>query len=147
MVGRAIYKLTRELGHDHITARNCALVWLLNPLPATVSSRGSAESVMAYLVLTALINLVQDRIITSAVYYALAVHFKIYPIIYALPVYLYLRGNKRNLQGQSEREIAIQDGWNIGKVISAMLPNKDRIVFIAVSGLVFGALTGFFYWK
>ncbi|BFZ12549.1 hypothetical protein BsWGS_15588 [Bradybaena similaris] len=142
LVGHTIYRLVTNLGHDSSTARNCALVWLLNPLPITVSSRGNAESVMAYLVLMTLLYLVQGKVVASAVYYALAIHFKIYPVVYALPIYLYLGGTDRNIQSKPRKEPI---SWTMSSVMSNLLPNRDRIVFITTSALVLGMLTSFFY--
>ncbi|CAG5133794.1 unnamed protein product, partial [Candidula unifasciata] len=145
LVGHTIYRLVIHLGHDRYTARNCALVWLLNPLPIAVSSRGNAESVMAYLVLMTLLYLVQGRVMASAAFYALAIHFKIYPVIYALPIYLYLGGTQRNIPGKPPKEF--NSCWCITSVMSSLLPNRDRVVFITTSAFILGLLTSFFYLK
>jgi len=71
----------------------CATVWLFNPLSVTVSTRGNAESVMAVLVLFTLYQLAcngHSSILLSAVAYGLSVHMKIYPVTYALVLYLHI---------------------------------------------------------
>ena len=88
------------------TARLSACLWLYNPLVMNVSTRGSAESVVVTLVLltihlyqqvsyTALIHEkilrpapMQKVYILTGLVYGLAVHMKIYPIIYCLTLYL-----------------------------------------------------------
>lgn len=65
----------------------CSL-WLYNPLTAVVSSRGNAESVMAVLVLLCVYLLMKDHVILCAICYGMAVHVKIYPVIYSLSLLL-----------------------------------------------------------
>ena len=65
-------------------------LWLLNPLTATVSSRGNAESVLAVLVLLTFYFVMLKRLFLSAVFFGIAVHMKIFPIIYLLPLFLFI---------------------------------------------------------
>lgn len=134
LVGKSIYNLVRHNGFDHWIARNCTLVWLINPLSATVSSRGNAESIMAFLVLTSLSLLVQGKLLPAAVMYAIAVHFKIYPVTYALPIYLYL----------GSEDVKGADRWS--SWMRSLLPNKERLLFISTSVAVLVSLSCFFYW-
>ena len=90
LVGELIYKIIMNAGHSTRTANVCASTWLFNPLPVTISTRGSAESLMAFTVLQSLDFLLRGQTAASAVVYAIAVHLKIYPITYALAIYLYL---------------------------------------------------------
>lgn len=74
------------------------ILWLLNPFPAQISTRGSAESVLGLLVLAfvALLLLgtssiaMQTRrtraLCGSAVALGTAAHLKLYPVIYGAPV-------------------------------------------------------------
>jgi len=71
-------------------ACGAALVWLFNPLVFVVSARGSAEAAAVALVLLTL-HLFQERVfLLSGLAYGLAVHLKIYPVIYAPALYLAL---------------------------------------------------------
>lgn len=68
-------------------AATAAAVWLWNPLVVNVSTRGNAEAIVAALVVLALLLLRRRRFDAAAVVYALAIHVKIYPIIYALALF------------------------------------------------------------
>lgn len=81
---RPTYKLTKN-------ELLVSLFWLFNPLVMTISCRGNAEALVALLVLsTAYFLIVRDWLVAAAVCYALSVHFKVYPIIYAFSIYLFL---------------------------------------------------------
>ncbi|MCL4122404.1 UNVERIFIED_CONTAM: hypothetical protein GTU68_007106 [Idotea baltica] len=75
-------------GHSQRVATSAALLWLYNPLVVAISTRGNADSVVALLTLV-LVYLLKVRLpILSGVALGLATHFKLYPAIYALPIYL-----------------------------------------------------------
>ena len=67
-----------------------ACLWLFNPLVATVSVRGNAESVMSCLVLLVLYLLIKERVLLAAIFYGLSVHLKIYPVMYSVTIMMYL---------------------------------------------------------
>ena len=128
--------LTGVLIYHSIDSRiNCnrirkisACFWLFNPINMVVSTRGSAESIMCMLVLLSLYELRLGRGRIAAVIYGLSVHFKVYPIIYALPLYLNcgLCGGKR---------VSI---WKL-------LVNRKGFEFGVISGGVFLLLAALFY--
>eukprot|EP00794_Sanderia_malayensis_P018604 gene18604-20475_t len=72
------------------------VLWLFNPLTLTISTRGNAESFQALLVLSTLLCILQKHHILGGFFYGLAVHFKIYPAIYSLPIILFMV--KENIQ-------------------------------------------------
>ena len=86
------YLIHNILKHDQLTcetsARLYSCLWLYNPLVMNVSTRGSAESVIVTTVLLT-IRLYQQKVfILTGLVYGLAIHLKIYPIIYCLTLYL-----------------------------------------------------------
>ena len=67
-----------------------SLFYLYNPLTIVICTRGSADCIITFLVLLSLIYLEKKKYYLSALIYGFAVHFKIYPIIYAPSLFLYL---------------------------------------------------------
>lgn len=75
------------------SAKIVALFWLLNPMTFTVSTRGNAESIICSLVISSLYLLTgqtRDSLIVGSMLFGLAVHFKLFPAIFALPICIHL---------------------------------------------------------
>ncbi|XP_035826826.1 GPI mannosyltransferase 1 isoform X2 [Aplysia californica] len=140
LVGSLIYKIVRKSGCQENMAKNCALAWLLNLLPATVSSRGNAESVMAFLVLQSLDYLINGRTVLAAIFYSLSVHFKIYPVTFALPIYLYLGKSHSSMKKDEDPKTPVP--FSRKNLRAILLPSPECRLFIGVASLVLGALTG-----
>jgi phosphatidylinositol glycan class M len=62
-----------------------------------MSTRGSSETVLCAIILAALYLFKQHRVIPASILFGLSVHMKIYPIIYALPLLLYLPTHRLRL--------------------------------------------------
>lgn len=120
MATRLIYEILMLDGQSNLTALRCSYLWIYNPMVIGVSTRGSAESIMAVLVLLTLYLTKLKVTILSGFFLGLAVHFKLYPIIYSLPLYLSLTND---LQSES--------------VLQLFLPNRHKIK------LVIGTITSF----
>ncbi|RUS90035.1 hypothetical protein EGW08_002222 [Elysia chlorotica] len=154
LVGHLLYQILHQFGHSKSTCQYSALLWLFNPLCATVSSRGNAESVIAWLVLMALSLLLQGRIAASAVFYALSVHFKIYPVVFALPLYLYLGIPSGASSSSSHKAVDVGRKYkeqnssrsNVLELLLSLGPNRKRVIFISTAAAVLGSLTAIFYW-
>ena len=58
------------------------VLWLFNPMPANIATRGSAESVLGLLVCAMLLAASKQRWFIASVLLGVSVHFKIYPFIY-----------------------------------------------------------------
>ncbi|NXD61166.1 PIGM mannosyltransferase, partial [Corvus moneduloides] len=126
----------------------CAAAWLLNPLPMAVSSRGNAEALVALLVLATLYWVETGSVGKAAVCYGLAVHMKIYPLTYALPIALRLRTRPRRGEG------ALDAGGNKTAKFTFMarlwhlfvkMLNCDVLLFGTLAASVLAALTLAFY--
>ncbi|RDW87476.1 hypothetical protein BP5796_03170 [Coleophoma crateriformis] len=60
-----------------------ASIWLLNPMVATISTRGSSEGLLGVMVIALLWAVTQRRTFLAGILLGFGVHFKIYPFIYA----------------------------------------------------------------
>lgn len=100
-------------------------LWLFNPIPAVVASRGNAEPIMCALVLGVLYLLRKQKYFYAAVLYGISVHVKIYPVTYALPIFFYINFCKRKQKSSD---------W-LQYIINIFLPSKDMACFAAVSGV------------
>lgn len=68
-------------------------IWLLNPMVITISTRGSSESVLTFIVMLAVDHLLSGNYFQLALWLGLSIHLKIYPVIY-LPAFLYFLAPK-----------------------------------------------------
>ncbi|GAA5937727.1 glycosylphosphatidylinositol-alpha 1,4 mannosyltransferase I [Sporobolomyces koalae] len=83
VVAWLLYRLMRRRGTTPTSASNTvAMTWLLNPMIANISTRGSSESIVGALVVATLSLTQEHKWDRAAVLYGLAVHFKIFPVIY-----------------------------------------------------------------
>lgn len=81
-----------------------ASIWLLNPMVANISTRGSSEGLLAAMVVGLLWAVLNSHIALAGVLLGLCVHFKIYPFIYAASIYWHLGSARWSDPGnQSDR--------------------------------------------
>lgn len=104
------------------------LFWFYNPITVAISSRGNAESVMAFLVLVFLFFLKRGNYLMAGLFYAISIHFKIYPVIYGLAVLFY---------------ITKFSSYNILRLIF----DKKVLTFGVTFAATLAAITAFFYVK
>ncbi|PIA19052.1 hypothetical protein COEREDRAFT_38438 [Coemansia reversa NRRL 1564] len=129
IVGILIARITRLRGTSERAAAAYTALWLLNPQVANISTRGSAESVVCAAVMATFYAFQRKHIVRGSAMFGLAVHLKIYPIIYALPLLSMLGGKPFDVSNRSS-------SWT--RVCG--LFNSHRIKFFAVSAGVFLAL-------
>lgn len=106
--------------------------WMFNPLTATVSSRGNAESILGVLVLLTIVLVMEQHVALAGVVFTLAVHFKLYPVIYMLTFYLFLDSN---YTGQQTRE----------QSIVSIVPNRVQWIFVLTVTATLTTITALFY--
>lgn len=93
--------ITRLLQKVQGLTRNKILIlsaiWLLNPMVITISTRGSSESVLSIMIMLSIYYLMNGSNILSAIWLGIAIHFKIYPVIYLPSMLLYLTKGKKGI--------------------------------------------------
>jgi phosphatidylinositol glycan class M len=124
-----------EAGREEAIVWAC--VWLFNPFSIVISTRGNAESLISLLVVGALYCLLTDRLVLGAVLYGLSVHFKIYPIIYALPLVLFVK-HHRHRQQRRQRE---EQRSLLSAFVDLFRITREQAVFALVSGGTFVLLS------
>lgn len=126
---------------DAVTKESSLLatnLWLFNPLSLTISTRGNAESFQAVLVLATLLCVISKQHFLGGLLFGLAVHFKIYPIIYSLPILLYMsRVTHHRLHWSWETLKRM-------KLLQELI--KGLAMFIIPTGFVLLATTFLFYY-
>lgn len=76
-------------------AMKFACIWLLNPMVANISTRGSSEGLLAVIVVALLWAALRGRIVLAGALLGLGVHFKIYPFVYAASLFWWMGGDER----------------------------------------------------
>lgn len=163
LVGHLIYYILRLRGLPEKQCTFCVAVWLFNPFTFTIATRGNCEPLVCAMILWILICLMRGHIVEAAIWYGLVVHFRIYPIIYVLPILIVLdekyftSSESLRLSNWNTKQPRLSDSESIFSCIKAIfrvnlglvlkkLLNKHRILFGMLSGGVFFFLTGIFYY-
>ena len=82
--------LVSAYGMDPPRALKYASVWLLNPMVANISTRGSSEGLLGVLVIALLWAVLRRRVFLAGILLGVSVHFKIYPFIYGVSIIWWL---------------------------------------------------------
>ena len=139
--------------NDEAFYNYASLFYLYNPLTIVICTRGSADCIITFLVLLSLIYLEKKKYYLSALIYGFAVHFKIYPIIYAPSLFLYLLYKEfiQNKNGPLELEpipfffrIYHKIKSTIIMVFSYLF-TKTALLFVIISSGVFFFFLALFY--
>lgn len=121
---------------SHVMKYVC--LWMFNPFTANVSTRGNAESVVALFVVLSLYLLFRGKLFLGSVVYGVAVHFKIYPILYSLPLFLWIAHSDVSRHTKTSE----QTWWR--RLFWFITPRS--VFFGCVSGSVLTLLTWGVYW-
>lgn len=77
-----------------------SLFYLYNPFVINISTRGSADCIIIFFILATLIFLELEVYSIAGILYGLAIHFKIYPVIYAPAILLYIIFKRKKLNNE-----------------------------------------------
>lgn len=101
VAGWLIYSVLRTSysGMEKARALRFAAIWLLNPMVATISTRGSSEGLLGVMVVALVWAALKRRAVLTGVLLGLAVHFKIYPVIYGPAILWWMEGRSSGVGG------------------------------------------------
>lgn len=126
---------------DATTARKFAAIWLLNPMVATISTRGSSEGLLGVLVMALLSAVVARRIGLAGLLLGFGVHFKIYPFIYA-PAIVWWMDQDRVGSPERGKKTLDETSW-AGRLAAFITP--PRLQLAAVSLITFFSLNAIMF--
>lgn len=114
---------------DAPRARRFAAIWLLNPMVATISTRGSSEGLLAVMVVALLWAVLARRVALAALLLGAGVHFKIYPFIYA-PAIVWWMDDERMARRSKERKAAPSP---VEAALSFLTPDRLKLAVLSLS--------------
>ena len=115
-----------------------ASIWLLNPMVATISTRGSSEGLLGVMVIALLWAILSKRVALAGMLLGMAVHFKIYPFIYGISIMWYLENPSTNgYRASSSGDIFQQ---------SLKFFNPARLILLSTSFSTFMVLNTLMYY-
>lgn len=117
-------------------------VWLLNPMVSTISTRGSSEGLLGAMVISFVWAVYTRRLVLGGALAGLAVHFKIYPIIY-IPTVIWSLASPDEVVPTDKKKNPTHQKSPVQKAIGFF--NYDRIMFGGTAALSFLLLTGLMY--
>jgi phosphatidylinositol glycan class M len=114
---------------DAPTARKYAAIWLLNPMVATISTRGSSEGLLGVLVMALLSAVMARRVTLAGLLLGFGVHFKIYPFIYAPAIVWWMDREMMGSQSQpSKKESSV-----LSKLLAFITPARLQLAITSLA--------------
>ncbi|XP_074274561.1 GPI mannosyltransferase 1 [Silene latifolia] len=157
LVGYLIRTILKLRGVPDSKCLYSVMAWLFNPFTFTIGTRGNCEPIVCAAILWIITCIMKGRMYQAAIWYGLIVHFRIYPIIYSLPIILvvdprYIQsGQKPELvkwSSHSGNATKISDGIEFRTLwtIVGSFFSRTRILFALISGSIFLTCTAVFYY-
>ena len=139
----AVWMMMRERevsgdGNAHTSHWRMLVLWLFSPFTVTISTRGSGESLVVCMLVGVLWLLESGRVVVGAVVYGLAVHWRIFPIVYAPSILLYLSMGSRKTENGVERD---GDGTRGGEDTARTTVWSLVSSYVSIRGVVFGVVS------
>jgi phosphatidylinositol glycan class M len=123
----------RKMGDER--ALKFASIWLLNPMVATISTRGSSEGLLGVFVTALLWAVLAKRIAVAGFLLGFAVHFKIYPFIYAASIVWWLDDEQ---VGEKKESKVLSSSSPVDQVLAFL--NTQRVALALYSLVTFAVL-------
>ncbi|EPE31832.1 hypothetical protein GLAREA_11914 [Glarea lozoyensis ATCC 20868] len=125
VAGFLIVRILRNQGMSQERALKYSSIWLLNPMVATISTRGSSEGLLGAMVVALLWAVLEKRIWLAGALLGLAVHFKIYPVVYGMSIIWWLDAQQLG-QGVKNADTLM------GKVKNFLNPARVQLTIVSL---------------
>ena len=129
----------RGMGKER--ALKFASIWLLNPMVATISTRGSSEGLLGVFVTALLWAVLARKIVLAGALLGFAVHFKIYPFIYTASIIWWLDDS---VVGESKSPVESRPQRSLMDRLLSFI-NARRIMLAVASIVTFAVLNAVMY--
>eukprot|EP00127_Corallochytrium_limacisporum_P002977 Clim_evm24s144 gene=Clim_evmTU24s144 len=136
------YDLVKMKTKDVWTAKVSCLVWLANPFVAVIGARGNVEALVCACILYSLRCARENRPVLAGAALGLAVHLKLYPVIYLPAAVL----NMALFRAESQRSSSHSSSL-IQNILIALLFLVSAVATFAISGLAMYSLYGQEFWQ
>ncbi|KAH8196273.1 hypothetical protein TruAng_009554 [Truncatella angustata] len=130
--------LQRHMAMATAPALKYASIWLLNPMVATISTRGSSEGLLGVLVMALLYAVLERRVAAAGLLLGFGVHFKIYPFIYAPAIVWWMDAER-----MGGRIIAVGSSSSTSLIGRFVTPERVRLAVVSLA--TFAALNVWMY--
>ncbi|KAL9267365.1 GPI mannosyltransferase 1-like protein [Drosera capensis] len=148
LVGIFIRDIMKMRGVSDMSCLYSVMVWLFNPFTFTIGTRGNCEPIVCAAILWIIISIMKGKVFQAAFWYGLVVHFRVYPVIYALPIILvldpqYLQSGQTPVlthwkaHWPSQSDGAEMSNANFIRSAVGSILARARVLFGLVSGSVF----------
>ncbi|OHE99892.1 FHA domain-containing protein [Colletotrichum orchidophilum] len=134
LAGFLIVRILERRGVAVGRALKFASIWLLNPMVATISTRGSSEGLLGVLVMALLWAVLGRRTTLAGLLLGFGVHFKIYPFIYAPAIVWWMDEEMLGRKGAGSVQ-----GQTIGEAMVKFV-NAERVKLAVISLATFMGL-------
>lgn len=137
LAGFFVYEVLKSSVYGYGMSRPRALkfasVWLLNPMVANISTRGSSEGLLGVLVSGLVWAVLNQRIYLAGMVLGLATHFKIYPFVYGVSILWWLDRDTGSLSPWSQRKSGLGLRGLVSTISSFLTPDRVKFTLSALS--------------
>ena len=138
---------------DKYDFRIISLLYIFNPLMIYISTRGSTDCLMTFLIILTIILIEMKLNVFAGIVYGFSVHMSIYPLIYFVSFYLYIgykNLSKIETENSSKSLLMVLVSKilslvsNIKRILHSIL-NLNSIIFAICATFTFITLFNFFF--
>ncbi|SJK86136.1 phosphatidylinositol glycan, class M [Babesia microti strain RI] len=90
LTGYFVHKILKFSKVPLSRSRILTAIYLFNPISIAISTRGNADCLICFVVMSAIYFHMKNRTILSSICLGFAIHLKLYPVIYLIPFFISL---------------------------------------------------------